>query len=60
MRYPERQVLEEDDFVGLSIEGALVRPSVRVGQGRTAACFNPLVGLWTELTAEMKGAVAVK
>jgi len=47
----------EIDFEGLEIDGDVVKPDGAIIQERGAAKFNPLIGLRTDFSHEMRASV---
>ena len=47
----------EIDFEGLEIDGDIVKPDGAIIQERGAAKFNPLIGLRTDFSYEMRASV---
>ncbi len=57
VRYEQRQVIEEDQWAGVNIDGGLQRPTVKMIAGRTVGAFNPLIRFRVEFARELKATV---
>jgi hypothetical protein len=47
----------EIDFEGLEIDGDIIKPDGAIIQERGAAKFNPLIGLRTDFSHEMRASI---
>ncbi len=57
IRYQDRQVLTEDDFAGLELEGELAKPGITPIQELRRLKFKSFVALRTDFVPEMAQAV---
>ena len=58
VRYEQRQVIDEDAWQALEVEGQLVRPDGVIITTRPIETFNPLIRLRMDFNLEMQESVS--